>query len=319
MFRPRFFLSAILLILLASACSPAAPVEQAPANTAPSLPAESANLETLFVYIDGQAINETGLAYADLQDVMTDHQVNDNYYYGATLAEILATDISAVQGAFLEALDGYITYTEDLSNLYLAAYAAKDGLYMPYETDGKSAYGGIVPGAKDNKGVVHVYLVSTSAAFEVEIQKNGEKIGAITLSDFLQKTEVNGEKVPTVMFDGSFLYNYGENTYEGRFLGISYETMLAKLAGMGMDLSGNIVEVEYYGTNGLENIGKNFEYSTDPTSDKYFGLVDFYCMYDGKTYNSDTASRPVGLTAFINGTGGRWMTMSLTAINFIIE
>ena len=139
------------------------------------------------------------------------------------------------------------------------------------------------------------------------------------MQDFMQKTEVDGQKVSTGFFDGSFLYNYGEDTYSGNFLGFDFQTMIAKLTGMGMDLSGDIIEVEYYGTNGLQNEGKNFEYSTDPESDKYFGLVDFYCMYDGKTYNSDTAQIPVGLTAFINGTGGRWMTMSLTAINFIFE
>jgi hypothetical protein len=187
------------------------------------------------------------------------------------------------------------------------------------ELDGSAVYAGVVSGAKDNKGVSKVYLVTTPADFAVEIQKNGEKIGSITIKEFMQKTEVGGQKVATGMFDGSFLTNFGADSYTGRFLGINYETMLAKLIGMGLDLSENPMEVEYYGTNGLKVEGKNTEYSTDPESDKYFGLVDFYCMYDGKTFNSDTAQLPVGLTAFINGTGGRWMTMNLTAINFIYE
>jgi hypothetical protein len=228
-------------------------------------------------------------------------------------------DLSSVKGAFLEAVDGYISYVEDVSGLYLAAYKVEDGEYQSVELEGSAVYAGVVSGAKDNKGVSKVYLVTTPADFAVEIQKNGEKIGSITIKEFMQKTEVGGQKVATGMFDGSFLTNFGADSYTGRFLGINYETMLAKLIGMGLDLSENPMEVEYYGTNGLKVEGKNTEYSTDPESDKYFGLVDFYCMYDGKTFNSDTAQLPVGLTAFINGTGGRWMTMNLTAINFIYE
>jgi len=37
------------------------------------------------------------------------------------------------------------------------------------------------------------------------------------------------------------------------------------------------------------------------------------------TYNSITTDCSIGLTAFINGTGGRWMTYNLSTINFIIE
>jgi hypothetical protein len=95
--------------------------------------------------------------------------------------------------------------------------------------------------------------------------------------------------------------------------------MIAKLTSLNIDLSGNIVEVEYYGTTGLGEVGKNMEYSTTEGDEKYFGALDFYCMYDGKTYNKDTTDTPVGLTAFVNGSGGRWMTMNLTVINFIIK
>ena len=31
-------------------------------------------------------------------------------------------------------------------------------------------------------------------------------------------------------------------------------------------------------------------------------------MFDGMTTNEITTGNPIGLTAFINGTGGRWMT-----------
>ena len=54
--------------------------------------------------------------------------------------------------------------------------------------------------------------------------------------------------------------------------------MLAKLATTGMDLSGNIVEVEYYGTNGLGN-SKNESILTReiPVFRLY---IDFFCMFD---------------------------------------
>ena len=153
----------------------------------------------------------------------------------------------------------------------------------------------------------------------MEIQKNGTKIGELTMADFMQKTPVGGNSVLTGLFDGSFLYDYGNSTYAGRFLGISYETMLAKLADLGLDLSGTIAEVEYYGTNGLGDEGKNEEYSLTEGDSKYFGSVDFFCMFDGMTTNKITNDQRIGLTAFVNGTGGRWMTYDLSVINFVIE
>jgi hypothetical protein len=331
--RLKFLLLILIFVFLVSSCTQAPqsesvanePVSEEPIqqtsdeSNLPVLPEVEVERETLEVFVDGQPIKESGYTYADIKSTLADNIINETTYYSALIQYILGMDLSSVKGAFLEAVDGYISYVSDVNNLYLAAYKEEDGQYASVELDGKAVYAGVTPGGKDNKGVVKVYLVTTPADFEVEIQRNGEKIGVITLKEFMQKTEVGDKKVATEMFDGSYLYNAGESTYSGRFLGISYETMLAKLTGMGLDLSGNIIEVEYYGTNGLENIGKNFEYSTDPESDKYFGLVDFYCMYDGKTFNSDTAQKPVGLTAFINGTGGRWMTMSLNAINFIFE
>ena len=73
--------------------------------------------------------------------------------------------------------------------------------------------------------------------------------------DFMKRPRWAG-KDPTAMFDGSFMYNFGDSTYEGRFLGISYETMLAA----GRSGHGSFRQhcrVEYYGTNGLGNEGKN--------------------------------------------------------------
>lgn len=329
MIRSKFLFLVIVFVLLLSACSQAPAVEapvaeesvQQPVeeNAAPVLPETEPVRINLEVYLDGQPLKEGGYACTEMKAAMADNELNETTYYSATIQNIVRMDLSSVKGAFLEAVDGYISYVEDVSGLYLAAYKVEDGEYQSVELEGSAVYAGVVSGAKDNKGVSKVYLVTTPADFAVEIQKNGEKIGSITIKEFMQKTEVGGQKVATGMFDGSFLTNFGADSYTGRFLGISYETMLAKLIGMGLDLSENPMEVEYYGTNGLKVEGKNTEYSTDPESDKYFGLVDFYCMYDGKTFNSDTAQLPVGLTAFINGTGGRWMTMNLTAINFIYE
>ena len=333
MTRSKLLFVILIFVLLASGCSPApAAVTEAPAAVAEepetasveeemslTLPEVEVEREILEVFVDGLPAKEGGFSYADVKPALADNTINDTIYYSATLQNIMGMDLSPVKGAYLEAVDGYISYIPDVANLYLAAYRVEDNQYVSVELDGKAVYAGIVPEGKENKGVSKIYLITYPADFEVEIQKNGEKVGILTLKDFMQKTEMDGQRVATAMFDGSFLYNAGESTYKGRFLGIPYQTMLAKLQGMGIDLSGTIKEVEYYGTNGLKNEGKNTEYSTDPESDKYYGLVEFYCMYDGKSYNNDTADNPIGLTAFINGTGGRWMTMNLTAINFIFE
>ena len=333
MFKSKSIFLVIIFVLIISACTPAVAVQPEvtqsveeevvpPAteeSSTPVLPETEVDREILMVYVDGQATKESGYSYADLKSALTDQEINDATYYAAPLQTIVGLDLSPVKGVFLEAMDGYVSYVNDINDLYLAAYKDDAGQYESIELDGKAAYAGIVSGGKDTKGLVNIYLVTYPAEFEVEIQKNGEKMGVLTLKEFMQKTEVDGKKVSTRMFDGSYLYNYGEDTYTGRYLGIDYETMLAKLSGLGMDLSGDIVEVEYYGSTALGKEGKNTEYSSEPESDKYFGSLEFYCMYDGKTFNNDTADLPVGLTAFINGTGGRWMTMSLTAINFIIE
>ena len=42
-------------------------------------------------------------------------------------------------------------------------------------------------------------------------------------------------------------------------------------------------------------------------------------MYDGMVNNPNVKDIDLGLTAFINGTGQKWITYNLTAINFITE
>ena len=292
---------------------------QAADKNAPAPPADDIERELLYIFLDGQSLKEAGYSYSDIKKVMAGRNIDGKYYYGASVADITGEDLSAVAGVFLEAVDGYVSYLSDADSLYLAAFSHKDGRYQSVELDGRHVYGGAAAGSSFNKGVVNVYLVTTPAEFTVEIQRNGEKIGELTMDDFMRKTQVGEDRVATGLFDGSFLYQGGSATYEGRFLGIDYQTMFAKLEGMGMDLSGTITEVEYYGTNGLGKEGKNMEYSKSEGDSKYFGSVDFFCMFDGMTYNNITSDCPIGLTAFINGTGGRWMTYNLSVINFIIE
>lgn len=326
--RLALLLLAAALVFTLTACNDAG--QQAPEEAsggggqvvdrdAPASPADDIERETLYIFQDGQSLSEGGYAYSDIREVMAGKKIDGTYYYGASVADITGGDLSNVEGAFLEAVDGYVSYISDVDNLYLAAFSDKNGEYQSVVLDDRHVYGGAAVGSSFNKGVVNVYLVSTSADFSVEIQRNGEKIGQLTMDDFMRKTQVGGERVATGMFDGSFLHQGGAATYEGRFLGIDYQTMLAKLTGMEMDLSGTITEAEYYGINGLGNEGKNEEYSTSEGDSKYFGSVDFFCMFDGMTYNDITSDCPIGLTAFINGTGGRWMTYDLSAINFIID
>ena len=151
------------------------------------------------------------------------------------MIDITGMDLSDVQGAFFEGADGYISYVENIKELFLAAYTAEDGTYESVELDGQAVYGGI-DNQQYNKGVVNVYLVTTPAVFEVEIQINGEKVGTLSFDDFMKKTMINDEKVSIAMFEGSFLCNYGADTYQGKFLGIDYPTLIEKLKGIGIDI-----------------------------------------------------------------------------------
>ena len=86
-----------------------------------------------------------------------------------------------------------------------------------------------------------------------------------------------------------------------------------------MPIEGTIKEVEYYGINGLDKEGKNAEYTLYPDENTYFGNTSFIVMYDGMVNNPGVKDIDLGLTAFINGTGQKWITYNLTAINFITE
>lgn len=327
--RAVLLLSVVMIIFSLAGCGNmnkpdaegAAVIEegQSAATGGPGQQAGDEEREPLYIYYDGEPINGEGYVYADIQGVMADKEIDGTCYFGASVADIAGEKFSDAKGAFLEAVDGYISYVPDVDNLYLAAYIVEGGEYQSVVLDGGHVYGGVTAGGMFNKGVNSVYLISTPAEFSVEIQKNGEKIGLITMDDFMKKTPIDGKKISTAMYDGSFMYQGGAATYEGRFLGIDFETMMAKLAALGMDLSGNIIEIEYYGTGGTGAQGKNEEYSLTEGEPKFCGSVEFFCMFDGKTYNDITSDCALGLTAFINGTGGRWMTYDLTAINFKIE
>ncbi len=316
----KVLLGLLITAFLLSAASCVGGVSTPTADpNAPSNPEEEYEREDLFVYIDGRALKEDGYKYNDLKKFMTGREIGGQYYFGAYLPQITKENLSSVKGAFLEAGDGYVCYVPEIDGLFVAAYASENGEFQSINRDGNHQYDGVLEDGFVNKGLNRIYLVSTSSEFTVEIQKNGQTIGELGLGDFMTKTPLGEQKISTAMFDGSFMYDGGASTYKGRFLGISYRAMLAKLAALDMDLSGNITEVEYYGTNGLGKEGKNLEYSITEGDDKYFGSVDFSCMFDGRTFNDVSAGCPLGLTAFINGTGGRWMTHNLSVINFIVE
>ena len=42
-------------------------------------------------------------------------------------------------------------------------------------------------------------------------------------------------------------------------------------------------------------------------------------MYDGMTNNKAIKDVPMGLSAFINHSGQKWVTYSITEINFVTE
>ncbi|MDD4799265.1 MAG: hypothetical protein PHO24_07060 [Clostridia bacterium] len=310
-------LAAFMLLFAFTACGEQAPVERP--EGAPALPEAAAERGVLNIYLDGEALAEGGFAAADVEGALHDVALDGTYYYAATCAEISGADLSAACGAFVEAADGYVSYLADPSLFYVAAYqASADGAAYEPIADG---YNAVAAGAKPNKGIVNIYLVTTPAEFAVDIQVNGASQGTLTMTEFMQKTPLGEDKLPTAFFDGSHYYDGGAATYEGRFFGISYEQMLAKLAAMGIAIDGEIAEAEMIGykATGGDEAAKNTEYSTDPTNEKYFGLVSFFCMYDGKTTSFFNPDQPVGLTSMISGTGGRWMTYNLQTINFITK
>jgi len=268
------------------------------------------NINDLYMYVDGADVTQGNVSYDSISEKFAETEIDGNAYHATTLTNLCAYDIATVVGVFAEASDGFIRYYTSPADVQV----------IVAENDkGESVYGTLVPGQDPILGIANIYMVTTPAAFSVPVKVNGEEIGQLTMSDFMKKTSVGDAKVTTAMFDGSFKYKGGEATYTGRFLGINYETMLAKLAALGMAIEGEIVELEVYGTPGMGAEGKNMEYSVYPDENSYFENLEFFCMYDGMTNDPNIKGVDMGLSAFINGTGQKWVTYAITELNFITE
>ena len=280
----------------------------------------SKDLTDLMLYVDGADVTDGNVKFEQIADKFSEVEMDGVYYYATSVKNLCAYDLSSVQSFFGETSDGFVRYYKDLENAYIAVLQSEDGeTYTQIENEGAPAYAMVLPEGNILNGLVNVYMLSKTVEFSVPIQVNGEEIGVMTLADFMKKTPVGDAKVTTGMFDGSFKYKFGEATYKGSFLGIDFETFVAKLAALEMPIEGNIVEVEYYGVNGLDKEGKNTEYTLFPDEPSYFGSTSFIVMYDGMVNNPQVKDIDLGLTAFINGNGQKWITYNLTAINFITE
>ena len=280
----------------------------------------SAETPDLFLYVDGADVTDGNVKFEQIAAKFSEVEMDGVHYYATSIKNLCAYDLSSVQSFFGETSDGFVRYYKDLENAYIAVLQSEDGeTYTQIENEGAPSYAMVLPEGNVLNGLINVYMMSKTVEFSVPIQVNGEEIGVMTLSDFMKKTPVGEEKITTGMFDGSFKYKFGEATYKGRFLGIDFETFVAKLAALEMPIEGTIVEVEYYGINGLDKEGKNVEYTLYPDEPSYFGNVSFIVMYDGMVNNPAVKDIDLGLTAFINNNGQKWITYNLTAINFITE
>ena len=280
----------------------------------------SAETPDPFLYVDGTDVTDGNVKFEQIAAKFSEVELDGVHYYATSVKNLCAYDLSSVQSFFGETSDGFVRYYKDLENAYIAVLQSEDGeTYTQIENEGAPSYAMVLPEGNVLNGLINVYMMSKTVEFSVPIQVNGEEIGVMTLSDFMKKTPVGEEKITTGMFDGSFKYKFGEATYKGRFLGIDFETFVAKLAALEMPIEGNIVEVEYYGINGLDKEGKNTEYTLYPDEPSYFGSTSFIVMYDGMVNNPNVKDIDLGLTAFINGNGQKWITYGLTAINFITE
>ncbi|MBP1551722.1 MAG: hypothetical protein J6C04_05530 [Oscillospiraceae bacterium] len=288
------------------ACS-SAPASSEAGNETPSL--DTTALTELYMFVDGQDVTDGNTTYDSISAKFAEAEVDGNKYTATTLTNLCAYDISTVVGVFVEATDGFVRYYTSPADVSVVIG----------DNEGTTAWGTIVPGQDPIYGIQNIYMVTTAAEFSVPVKVNGEEIGVITMSDFMKKTPVGDSKVTTAMFDGSFKYKGGEATYEGRFLDIDYETMVAKLAALGMTIEGTVVECEIYGTPGMGAAGKNTEYKTYPDEKAFYENLEFFVMYDGMTNNKAIKDMPMGLSAFINGTGQKWVTYSITEINFVTE
>lgn len=305
------------------AAEPEAPVEEEPA-----LPAEDGARNELYAYADGFDVTDGKVAFEDISGCFTLQTVAGAEYYAAALTAYCPYDISGMAAAFVETTDGFVKYYENAENLYLLAFEQTDDGFAPIRgRDGASSYGIIADeeNADYYAGVSAIYLVSVPAEFSVSVQVNGTEVGTLDMSAFMKKTAVGEDKVPTGMYDGSFKYNGGDSTWKGRFLGMDMATMLAKLQSLGMEVPAaeDCTNIEYYGYVGMGVLANEMEinqnYSKDPTSNNWFGNVEFYCMYDGYTRKDDIKETNLGLTCFINGTGSKWITYNIDSINFVTE
>ena len=318
-------LAAVMVMSLMAACgaAPATPAETAaPETEAPKDLASlvSADINDLLLYVDGVDVTDGNVKYDQIKDKFSEVELDDVHYYATSIKNLCAYDLSGVQAFFGETTDGFVRYYKDLENAYIAVLQSEDGeTYTQIENEGAPTYAMILPEGNVLNGIINVYLMSKAINFAVSIQVNGEEIGQMTLADFMKKTPVGDAKVTTGMFDGSFKYKFGEATYKGSFLGIDFETFVAKLTALEMPIEGEIKEVEYYGVNGLDKEGKNTEYALYPDESNYFANTSFFVMYDGMVNNPNVKDIDLGLTAFINGSGQKWITYNLTAINFITE
>ena len=323
-------LTMMMVMGLLAACGAQAPAAEAPAAAETAAPATepakdlaalvSADTNELYLYADGVDVTDGNVKFEQIQDKFEEVELDDVHYYATSVKNLCPYDLSSVQSFFGETSDGFVRYYTDLENAYIAVLQSEDGeTYTQIENEGAPTYAMVLPEGNVLNGIVNVYLMSKTADFAVPVQVNGEEIGQITLADFMKKTPVGDAKVTTGMFDGSFKYKFGEATYRGRFLGIDFETFVAKLAALEMPIEGTIKEVEYYGINGLDKEGKNVEYALYPDESNYFGNTSFVVMYDGMVNNPNVKDIDLGLTAFINGSGQKWITYNLTAINFITE
>lgn len=316
-------LLAVLSMLAVAACG-------APATTDNDANAVVSDRNLLCLYVDGTDVTDGKTAYADLAQHFTKQTVAGNEFLAATLADLCAYDISTVQAAFVETTDGFVKYYDDLSKLYLLSQEQAEGeLTDIVAQDGTASYAVIVneDGAEYVAGVCNVFMTTEKADFSVSVKVNGNEVGTITLADFMKKTQVGEDKVKTAMYNGSFLYNGGDSKYEGRFLGVDMETMICKLRdSMGLaDIPelADCTDIQFSGYVGMgvaaKEIAVNTNYVAAADSDKYFGNVEFFCMYDGMVRNDPIKQTELGLTAFINGTGSKWITYNLTEINFVTE
>lgn len=280
----------------------------------------SPDTNALMLYVDGTDVTDGNVAFEQIKDKFSVVEMDGVSYYATTLKNLCAYDLASVVAFFGETTDGFVRYYTDLENAHVAVLQAEDGENFTQIMNGEApSYALVLPEGNVINGVANVYMLTKSADFAVPIKVNGTEIGQLTLSDFMKKTTVGEAKVTTAMYDGSFKYKGGEATYKGRFLGINYETMLAKLAALGMPIEGEITEVEFYGTPGMGAPGKNVEYALYPDESNYFGNAEFFCMYDGMVNNTAIKDVDMGLSVFINGTGQKWVTYGLTEINFVTK